>query len=205
MMNYQITSVVPQDKKKVKICLDNGESFVLYKGEAFKLSLFEKEILEESKYQKIIKEVLGKRAIKRAMYLLEQQERTEKQLRDKLQQNDYPQACIEQAIEYVKAYHYVDDYRYACVYIRYHQEKESRLKLTQKLMMRGISRELIERAMEEEFAADEKQQIRELLKKKKYDAETADEAANRKMAQFLMRRGFKTRDILSVMRYYEEE
>ena len=204
-MNYQVTSVLPQDKKKVKICLDNGESFVLYKGEAAKLSLFEKEILEESKYQKIIKEVLGKRAIKRAMHLLEQQERTEKQLRDKLQQNDYPQACIEQAIEYVKAYHYVDDYRYACVYIRYHQEKESRLKLTQKLMMRGISRELIERAMEEEFAADEKRQIAELLKKKNYDIETADEAAKRKMAQFLMRRGFKTRDILSVMRYYEEE
>jgi len=204
-MNYQITSVVPQDKKKVKICLDNGESFVLYKGEAYKLSLFEKEILEEAKYQKIIKEILGKRAIKRAMYLLEQQERTEKQLRDKLQQNDYPQSCIEQALEYVKAYHYVDDYRYACVYIRCHQEKESRMKLSQKLMMRGISRDLIERAMEEEFEADEKHQIAELLKKKNYDMDTADEAAKRKMAQFLMRRGFKTRDILSVMCYYEEE
>lgn len=203
-MNYQVTSVLPQDKKKVKIILDNGESFVLYKGEASKLSLFEKEILEESEYQKIIKEVLGKRAIKCAMYLLEQQERTEKQLRDKLQQNGYPQACIEQALEYVESYHYVDDYRYACVYIRYHQERESRQKLTQKLMLRGISRELIERAMEEEFVADEKQQILELLKKKSYNAETADEASYRKIVQFLMRRGFKTGDILSAMHYYEE-
>lgn len=203
-MNYQVVSVLPQDKKRVKICLDNGESFVLYKGEALKLSLFEKEILEESKYKEIKKEVLGKRAVKRAMHLLEQQERTEKQLRDKLQQNGYPQSCIDQALEYVKSYHYVDDYRYAAVYIRYHQEKESRQKLTQKLMMRGISRELIERAMEEEFAADEKQQILELLKKRKYDSETADEAEYRKTAQFLMRRGFKTGDILAVMQQREE-
>ncbi len=203
-MDYQVVSVLPQDKKKVKICLDNGESFVLYKGEAAKLSLFEKEILEESKYQEIIKEVLGKRAVKRAMHLLEQQERTEKQLRDKLQQNGYPQSCVEQALEYVKSYHYVDDYRYAAVYIRYHQEKESRQKLTQKLMTRGISRELIERAMEEEFEADEKKQILELLKKRNFNAETADESEYRKTAQFLTRKGFKPRDVLAVMHAKEE-
>ena len=203
-MNYQVVSILPQDKKKVKICLDNGESFVLYKGEAFKLSLFEKEILEESKYQQILTEVLGKRAIKRALYLLERQERTEKQLRDKLQQNGYPQVCIDLAIEYVKSYHYIDDFRYASVYIRCKQERESRQKLIQKLMIKGISREVIECAMEEEFAVDEKQQIAELLKKRKYDAETADEAECRRTAQFLMRRGFKAGDILSVMRYYEE-
>lgn len=203
-MTYQVLSVVPQDKKKVMISLDNGESFVLYKGEAAKLSLFEKEIIDEMKYQQIMKEVLGKRATKRAMHLLERQERTEKQLRDKLAQNDYPQACIEQAISYVKSYHYVDDYRYATVYVRYHQEKESRQKLTQKLMMRGISREIIQQALEEEFVADECAQIKELLRKRRFDSESADETTRRKTAQFLMRKGFKSRDVFRVMRMEEE-
>ena len=90
------------------------------------------------------------------MYLLQRQERTEKQLRDKLQQSGYPMECIEQAISYVKSYHYIDDYRYASVYIRYHQEKESRQKLVFKLIMRGINREVIERALEEEYVSDEK-------------------------------------------------
>lgn len=203
-MSYQVVSVLPQDKKKVKICLDNGEEFVLYKGEAAKLSLFEKKVIKEAEYQQIMKEILGKRATKRAMHLLEQQERTEKQLRDKLQQNGYPLECIEQAVSYVKSYHYVDDYRYASVYIRYHQEQESRQKLTQKLMTRGIRRDIIEQAMEEEFVADERMQIRELLRKRHFDIENADEAARRKMIGFLMRRGFKTRDIFGVMRMAEE-
>ena len=203
-MTYQVVSVVPQDKKKLKICLDNGDSFILYKGEAAKLSLFEKEVFDDAKYQQIMTDILGKRATKRAMHLLEQQERTEKQLRDKLVQGGYPEQCINQAIDYVKSYHYVDDYRYATVYIRYHQEKESRQKLTQKLMMRGISRELIQQALEEEFVVDECAQIKELLRKRRYNPDNADEATRRKTAQFLMRKGFKSRDIFRVMRMEEE-
>ncbi len=203
-MTYQVVSVVPQDKKKLKICLDNGDSFILYKGEAAKLSLFEKEVFDETKYQQIMTDILGKRATKRAMHLLEQQERTEKQLRDKLAQNGYPEQCVDQAVAYVKSYHYVDDYRYAAVYIRYHQEKESRQKLTQKLMTRGISREIIAQALEEEFVADECAQIKELLRKRHFDPDNADEAARRKTAQFLMRKGFKSRDIFRVMRMEEE-
>ena len=198
-MTYQVVSVVPQDKKKLQICLDNGDTFILYKGEANKLSLFENEVFDEVKYEQIMTDILGKRATKRAMHLLEQQERTEKQLRDKLQQNGYPMRCIEQAVEYVKSYYYVDDYRYAATYIRYHQEKESRQKLTQKLMMRGISRDVIAQAMEEEFVADECTQIRELLKKRGFNLDTADEAVRRKTVQFLMRKGFKSHDIFRVM------
>ena len=203
-MTYQVVSVIPQDKKKVKICLDNGDTFILYKGEANKLSLFENEVFDDVKYQQIMNDILGKRATKRAMHLLERQERTEKQLRDKLQQNDYPKQCIEQAIAYVKSYHYVDDCRYASVYIRYHQEKESRQKLTQKLMMRGISREIIEQAMAEEFVVDECAQIEELLRKRGFDPESADDTIRRKTIQFLIRKGFKTRDIFRIMRQEEE-
>jgi len=202
-MTYQVVFVVPQDKKKLQICLDNGDTFIVYKGEAAKLSLFENEVFDEVKYEQIMTDILGKRATKRAMHLLEQQERTEKQLRDKLQQSGYPMRCIEQAMEYVKSYHYVDDYRYATTYIRYHQEKESRQKLTQKLMMRGISREIIEQALEEEFVADECMQISELLRKRGFDLETADETVRRKTAQFLMRKGFKANDIFRVMRMEE--
>ena len=63
--------------------------------------------------------------------------------------------------------------------------------MTQKLMMRGISRELIQRALEEEFVADERAQIKELLRKRRFDPENADEATRRKTAQFLMRKGIK--------------
>lgn len=198
-MDYQIVSVIPKEKGRVQICLDNGDTFDLYKGEASKLSLFENTVITQEQYHQILTDVIGKRAIKRAMHLLERQERTEKQLRDKLTQQGYPKQCINQAIDYVKSYHYIDDLRYATVYIRYHQEKESRQKLTTKLMMRGVSRDVIEQALEEEYIADECSQIEELLKKRRYNPAEADESTYRKMVQFLVRRGFKTQDIFRVM------
>ena len=41
---------------------------------------------------------------------------TERQLRDKLRQGEYPQDVIEEAVAYVKSYGYVDDRKY---YLRY--------------------------------------------------------------------------------------
>ena len=198
-MELQVVALVPQEKKKIRVVLDNGESFLLYRGEIKSLSLVEGSILTEKLYQKIMCEILGKRAIKRAMYLLQSQERTEKQLRDKLQQGGYPLECIEQAVSYVKSYHYIDDYRYASVYIRYHQEKESRQKLMNKLMMRGIDREVIEQALDEEYVSDESSQIQEWLRKRHYDPKSADDKMYRKTIQFLMRKGFKYNDIYKAM------
>ena len=199
-MGYQIVSVAAKDKGKVQICLDNGDLFDLYKGEAYKLSLFENKALTDEEYHHILTEIVGKRATKYAMHLLERRERTEKQLRDKLEQQQYPSVCVEQAIAYVKSYHYLDDMRYACVYIRYHQEKESRQKLQMKLAMRGISKDIIEQALEEEYVSDDTAKIEELLRKRHYNKEDADQDAYRKMVQFLMRRGFRTHDIFRVLK-----
>jgi len=145
--------------------------------------------------------LLGKRATKRAMHLLEKQDRTEYQLREKLTANGYPKESIEKAIEYVKGYRYVDDGRYAENYIRFHQSTKSRMKLRMDLLRKGIATELIESGLEKAYESDEKEQIRQLLEKKNLDIDTADTAQVRKMYQFLLRRGFRSSDIMSVMKY----
>ena len=68
-----------------------------------------------------MQEVLPKRAKLRAMNLLQGREYTTSQLRTKLQQGYYPPEIIEQAIEYVAGFHYIDDLRYAVDYITYHE------------------------------------------------------------------------------------
>ena len=52
-------------------------------------------------------------AKKKAMSLLKYMDRTEWQLRDKLSLKGFSEEAIEEAIEYVKSFHYLDDYRYA--------------------------------------------------------------------------------------------
>ena len=80
-------SVVPLEKGKARIRFDDGTEVVLYKGEIRKLGIEEGCVVTEAVYDKILNEILGKRAIKRAMHLLEKQDRTERQLYDKLKQN----------------------------------------------------------------------------------------------------------------------
>ena len=55
------------------------------------------------------------------MNLLQGREYTTSQLRTKLQQGFYPPKIIEQAIDYVAGFHYIDDLRYAVDYITYHE------------------------------------------------------------------------------------
>ena len=67
------------------------------------------------------------------------------------------------------------------------------------LSKRGIPKDLIENCMEEEFVSDEKMQILDLLEKKNFSLDTADQNECRRIYQFLMRRGFRGSDIMSVM------
>ena len=199
-MGYTITQYKKIGKGRVEICLDKSTTFWLYTSEARQFSLEEDMELPEEQYRQILYDIIGKRAIKRAMHLLEQQERTEHQLREKLMQSAYPAEAVEEAISYVKSYHYLDDMRYARTFIQFHQEERSRKRLEMDLLRRGVPKDIIAKSIEEEFSSDEKRQIRRLLEKKHFSPDLADQKEIRKMYGFLMRRGFKGSDIASVMR-----
>lgn len=187
------------EKGRRRLVFETGERLVLYKGEIRSYDLSEGQDISETLYQELLCDVLGKRATKRAMHLLEKQDRTEYQLREKLRQNEYPKEAVEQAIAYVKIYHYIDDLRYACRYVRYQKEKKSNRRLQQDLQKKGVAKEFIEQALLEEGNEDETDAIQRLLEKKGYTPEMPREQAN-KIYQFLLRRGYKSSDILYVMR-----
>lgn len=199
MSGYIVTEYKRAEKGRAELVLNGDISFWLYAKEARSLSLQEGDVLSEEQYGHILHDVIGKRAIRRAMHLLERQERTERQLRDKLLQSGYPQEAIEDAVTYVKRYRYLDDERYALAYIRMHQDKKGRLRLVNDLARHGVSKDIIERCMEEEYASDDRDKISALLEKKRYSPDTADEKERGRIYQFLARRGFRSSDILAVM------
>ena len=140
------------------------------------------------------------RAKKRALHLLERMDRTEQQLREKLRASDYPEEVVEEAIEYVKSFHYLDDERYAETFTRYKKEKMSRQQIKQKLMMKGVDRDIISNAIEEEYDVDETVHIRSILEKKHFSSESADDGEFRRVYNYLLRRGFRSSDILKEMK-----
>lgn len=207
MREIQVVAVMPREKGRMYVRFENGVEVELYRGELHKLSRQELGMLLKeggyvpmALYQKVLKEILGIRVKKRALFLLERMDRTEQQLYEKLRQSSYPEVCIEEAVAYVKQYHYIDDLKYAKTYVRCQQQKKSRQRLRTDLIKKGVARELIEQALEEEFASDEREKIKELLEKRHYDCACTDRREQQRMYQFLMRRGYKNGDILAVMR-----
>ncbi|MBE5908583.1 MAG: regulatory protein RecX [Lachnospiraceae bacterium] len=196
--------LVPRKKNKYKVHLQGGMDLVLYKREVKTYGLEVGEEISEGAYQRILEETLIPRAKRRAMHLLEKQDRTRKNLEDKLRESDYPQTAIDAAIAYVESFHYIDDERYARSYVHFHQEGKSKRRIQQDLMQKGIDRDVIALVLEEEYETSEEDMIRNLLRKKHYDPESADAKERSKMYRFLAGRGFSSGDISRVLRGYED-
>lgn len=178
---------------------------MLYPKEVSQAGIREHTVLTEDAWQLICQDILLPRAKKRVLYLLERMERTEYQLRQKLSADGHPASVIDAAIDYVKEYHYVDDLRYACMYIRAHQNAKSRYQMQQALMQKGIRRDVFDEAFEEAYEADSAELIRRLLEKKHYDPARMDKKETGKIYQSLIRKGFRAEEIRSVMRRFDAE
>ncbi len=83
------------------------------------------------------------------MDLLKTQDRTREELRNRLLQADFLPEAVEEALSYVESYGYVNDEAYAKRYVEYHADRQSRRKMEQVLLQKGIDKELVESAVQE--------------------------------------------------------
>lgn len=190
-----ITEIKPINHKKSKVYIDEEFAFVLYKGEVRRYQLQEMEPISEEDYNEILQEVLLKRGKARALHLLESMDRTEEQMRRKLKEGGYPSKIIEQILDYVKDYHYVDDSRYASGYLRVKGTTKSIRQMRCELQQKGVSSEVIQEVLEQEESIDESAAIRRWIEKKQIDLEQISQEQLWKFYQFLLRKGFRYEDI----------
>ncbi len=198
-----VTNIEERDKRKAVVYVDSGEKFPLYKGEIKKYGIKEQGELSESDYRFIMSEVLLKRGKERAMHILQGADKTEGQIREKLEKGMYPKQVIDDVIDFLMKYDYINDYNYAVSYIRTYSNSQSERLMREKLRQRGIKRDIIDDAMMETMEKtgyDAESIISSILQKRKYDADNADIKEKNRMISYLMRRGFKYDDILSVLK-----
>ena len=200
-----VTQITELSKSRCKVYIDREFAFVLYKGELRLYKLAEGKEIAQKDYEELTKVVLPRRAKLRAMNLLQKRAYTEKQLRDKLEEGCYPEKILEEAIEYVKSYRYVDDVQYAVDYISCYEERKSSKMLEIQLLSKGVSKENIREAFacwrEQGGIQDEESMIRELLEKKHYDTECDIKEKNR-IYGFLLRKGFAPDKIQEAMKMF---
>lgn len=193
-----IQEIIPVTKQKVRIVTDEQLAFVLYKGELSHYRLEEGKELPESVFREIQKEILNKRAKLRAMYLLNRMDHTEAELEKKLNQGEYTQEAVEQAMAYVKSFHYLDDSRYIEHYVNTYGARKSRRQIEYDLGQKGISKEQIYAFYETRGsgdAVDEKDMIVSQLERRCRSPKSADEKEIRKQYSYFARKGFRGSDI----------
>lgn len=201
-----VTEFRPVTKQKYQIEVEGHSPFVLYKGEVFRYHIEKDREISPEIYREIIEEVLTKRAKLRALHLLEQGDRTKKDLEEKLLKNGYPPEAAEAALAYVESFHYIDDKRYALSYIQNQSGRKGRARIQMELRRKGVPQEYIDQAFQEmEEETDTEAVIRELVQKKRRGQGPMDEKEKQKLYGFLLRRGFSTSDILSVLRGFSED
>lgn len=201
----EIVSVEPLNKKKIRIVFDNYEQIALYNKEAARYHIEKGAFLSEEEYEEIIQQILVPRAKRRILYLLQSMDRTQAQLRQKLQEGFFPERVIEEAIAYGKSFHYVDDERYARNYANTRLTGKSRRMVALELERKGISREAVAEVMSEIPERKEEETVKKLILKKHLAPDEQDEEKIIKVKQFLLRKGFSYEVINRVMGQHLEE
>lgn len=191
-----VTKIEPVTKAKSRVYVEEQFAFVLYKGELSRFHLKEGSDIPEELYTKIKNEIVLKRARLRAMHLLNDMDRTEGQLRQKLKQNGYTEDIINQALDYVKSFGYINDENYIRRFVESRMDKKSRKEIYAVLCQKGLKGSEIEQIMEEVYDGhSEEEALREIIRKKRWDLESADEKQRQKICGYLMRKGFRYEDI----------
>lgn len=203
-----VTDIKDYKKGRYEIFLNDEFAFVLYKSELKSNNISIGASLDDEAISFINDNVLKKRCIKRAMNLLIKGDLTEMKLRSKLADSKYSADIIDEAIKYVKSYHYIDDRRYAMNYIAYKLSTDSKNTIRRKLIEKGVAKDIIDSCIEEYYVDDElnrdteRKLIEQLVRKKCKDNSLPDNNMKQKLIASLMRKGFSYYDIEAVINDY---
>lgn len=214
-----ITRIEKLAQKKNRIFIDGEYAFMLYDRDIGIYSLGEGQDISDLLYNTIINDTVLRRARQKALAILERSDRTEAEIRRKLSESMYTGDICDRVIEYLSGLHYIDDRRYAENYIRTRAESASARELTNKLLQKGVSKEIISQAaeaIEEEcaFGTDEHEDgglTREqnaavlALQKKLRSRNVIDYSERQKLIGFMLRKGYRMPDINAAFDFLEVE
>lgn len=174
--------------------MNHSFAFGLDDETLFKLGLRVGDRLTDEEIGKILQTENKRKAKEAALNLLSYRARSEKEISQKLKGKGYSQAIIEDVITDLRRVNLLEDYEFACGWIRDRLKNRPRgvALLRQELIRKGIEKEIIEKALEEFYPEDEEVKIAsELIRKRgKRYRELDRKIARKRMTDFLLRRGF---------------
>lgn len=136
-----------------------------------------------------------------ALRLIEFRDRTEKELREKLVAKGYIEEQIEDTIEFLKNYGYIDDGRYAAHFTQdaINLKKWGKIRIRTELLRKGIDREIVDFAIEDAFSEIEDDRVLAQMQLRFKDSDFGNIKERTRIFNFFMRRGFTPDEIKGAM------
>jgi regulatory protein len=196
----KINAITDLGGARAKVVLEDGNAFILYNKEIKEWRLVSGGELTKEDFQEIKEKVLLKRAKKRGLHLLEKYNRSEGNLRDKLKEGGYPYDVIEEAIDYIRSFGYLDDVNLARNIVESRMYQKSFKEIVATLKLKGIDRDIINQVMDKYYDQEyEKEAIKFLMNKKRIVIESITYQEKNKFFNHLSRKGFSYDSIQGVL------
>lgn len=194
-----ITNIKQQVKRadRYSVYIDEKFSFALSETELLRLGIYAGQELTKEELDNLKDDSVRDKARYQALGQLSRRQRSEWELRDYLKRKEYAPEVINQVIEQLTEYGYVDDKKFADAWIANRRllKATSARRLRQELKQKRVSDEVISEALAED-ETDEHEVLKDLVERKRKQTKYQDDL---KLMQYLARQGFSYDDIKSAM------
>lgn len=191
--------------KKLYLRPEWSEGLYLYPGEVKRLKLKDGDILSEEDIENIRKEYIIPRAKKRALGILSKRDCSRQQMIEKMQKSLYDDKSVQDAVEFLERMGYLDDLSYAREYVYYKRKKKSIRQISFDLQRKGISQDLIARAIEEEGGCQRRDELRSVFMKYASKYQKEDPRSRQKIYMHFARKGYDREIISELLEEWIEE
>ena len=198
-----ITKLDKVGTKQVRLFFDEEKYFLLYYNEVRRLGFHEKDEVGQQEFEELNKLLLHRAKLK-AMSLLKYQDRTRKELKDRLMRAEFPEFITEGAIAYVESFGYINDEEYVRRYMEYKAGTKSRIQIKMDLRKKGIGTEILERIFDE-YEYEEDDVLEEQVQKRIRQKGSVTKENFQKYYGYFARKGFNSVKIIDLLRKYCED
>lgn len=198
-----ITKLDKVGTKQVRLFFDEEKYCLLYYNEVRRLGFHEKDEVGQQEFEELNKLLLHRAKLK-AMSLLKYQDRTRKELKDRLMRAEFPEFITEGAIAYVESFGYINDEEYVRRYMEYKAGTKSRIQIKMDFRKKGIGTEILERIFDE-YEYEEDDVLEEQVQKRIRQKGSVTKENFQKYYGYFARKGFNSVKIIDLLRKYCED
>lgn len=181
-----------RDPNRVSVFVDGAFSFGVAREVAAEFGLDKDRVIDESGLAELLARELLHRATSTALNFLAYRVRSEGEIRRRLRQGKFPESTIEQTLDKLREWHYVDDPDFARRWIENrgaHRPRGARL-LARELKVKGISGVVLTDALEEADLDEESDALALARGRVQRLSGLAPPVRERRLSGFLARRGY---------------